>query len=104
MNILVSHKKMLDAEAYCPRARRFAILGLLVREMELPCLKVGGGLAGQRRHILVNVQLGDPDISRRPAAVAVVIHTDQVFFLHGKQRSHTSNSLLLVFARAVFGV
>lgn len=69
------------------------MLGSLVREMELPRLKVGvvhgvqlvGGLAGQRRHVLVHVRQGGPNVGRRSAPVALVIHTDQVFFLYGKR-------------------
>ena len=84
---------------YSPRARRFVMLGSLVREMELPRLKVGvvhgvqlvGGLAGQRRHVLVHVRQGGPDVGRRPALVGLVIHTDQVFFFHGKESRSVIN-------------
>ena len=103
-------KKSAGRRGIQPRARRFAMLGLLVREMELPRFKVGvvhgvqlvGSLAGQRRHVLVHVRQSGPDVGRRPAPVALVIHTDQVFFLHGKLHCHTSNSFFLVLAGAFF--
>lgn len=75
---------MPDAEAIQPLRPTFC---LFVREMELPRFKVGvvhgvqlvGGLTGQRRHVLVHVRQGGPDVGRRSAPVALVIHTDQVF-------------------------
>ena len=75
------------------------MLGSLVREMELPHLKVGvvhgvqlvGGLAGQRRHVLVHVRQGGPDVGRRPAPVAFVIQSDTLC----KKRASVRSSLFI---------
>lgn len=89
---------MPDAEAIQPLRPAFC---LFVCEVEPMRRKVGvahgvqliGGLAGQRRHVLVHIRQGGPDVGRRPAPVGLVIHTDQVFFFHGKlYHCHTSNS------------
>lgn len=44
----------------------------------------GKGLLGQRPHIPVHIRQGGSNLAHRPAPVSVVVHTDQVFFLHGK--------------------
>ena len=79
-------KEMPDAEALTPPRPAFC---LFVCEVEPLRRKVGvthgvqliGGLAGQRRHFLVHVRQSCPEICRRPAAVGVVVQTDQVFSL-----------------------
>ena len=99
---------MPDAEAIQPLRPAFC---LFVCEVEPMRRKVGvahgvqliGGLAGQCRHVLVHVRQGSPDVGRRPAPVGLVIHTDQVFFFHGKLHCHTSNSFFLVLAGGFFG-
>ena len=61
-------------------------------------------LLGQRLHPLVHIRQGGSDPTYRPATVSIVVHTDQVFFLHGKVHFHTSNSFFLVLAAAFFGL
>ena len=85
-------KEAPDAEALTPPRPAFC---LFVYEVEPLRRKVGvahgvqliGGLAGQRRHFLAHVRQSCPEICRRPAAVGVVVQTDQVFFFHGEIHS-----------------
>ena len=55
-------------------------------------------------YTLVHIRQGGSDPTYRPATVSIVVHTDQVFFLHGKVHFHTSNSFFLVLAAAFFGL
>ena len=88
----IAKKEAPDAEALTPPRPAFC---LFVCEVEPLRRKVGvahgvqliGGLAGQRRHFLVHVRQSCPEICRRPAAVGVVVQTDQVFFFHGEIHS-----------------
>ena len=53
------------------------------------------GLLGQRPHIPVHTRHGCGDLAYRPASVCVVVHTDQIFFFHGKV--HHSSYLQFIF-------
>ena len=81
------------------------MLYLFVREMELPRLKIGvvhgvqlvGGLAGQRRHVLVHVRQGGPDVGRRPAPVAFVIQSDTLCQTEASARYSLFITILLAY-------
>ena len=52
--------------------------------------------AGRKRpHIPVHTRHGCGDLAYRPASVCVVVHTDQIFFFHGKV--HHSSYLQFIF-------
>ena len=57
--------------------------------------QLGKGLLGQRPHIPVHTRHGCGDLAYRPASVCVVVHTDQIFFFHGKV--HHSSYLQFIF-------
>ena len=59
--------------------------------------QLGKGLLGQRPHIPVHTRHGCGDLAYRPASVCVVVHTDQIFFFHGKPSKQTA----LAFAIAL---
>ena len=66
--------------------------------------QLGKGLLGQRPHIPVHTRHGCGDLAYRPASVCVVVHTDQIFFFHGKV--HHSSYLQFIFlgsSRRLFG-
>ena len=57
--------------------------------------QLGKSLLGQRPHIPVHTRHGCGDLAYRPASVCVVVHTDQIFFFHGKV--HHSSYLQFIF-------
>ncbi len=63
-------------------------------------------LPGKLAHICVHIGQGVGNRRHCTAAVIVVIHTDQIFFLHGKRNAihiQTSKSCSFVLAAAFFG-
>jgi len=65
---------------------------LFVCEMELLAVivgirhafQLGKCLLGLRPHIPIHIRQGGGEPAYHPAPVCIVVHTDQVFFLHGK--------------------
>ena len=60
------------------------------------------GLLGQRLHTPVHIRQGGVDFAHRPATVCVVVHTDQVFFLHGKVHLSYLQFVFLGSGRCLF--